>query len=501
MRLKDILKGIEINFPIKDMEIEGITDYSKQCKTGFVFVAVTGINQDGNIFIKEAIERGAKVIIYNRSFSLDETVSKNKNITFIGVENTREILAKLANNFYRYPSSKIKVLGVTGTNGKTTTTYIIESILNTSGFRTGVIGTINYHFGQRVIPALNTTPGAIQIQELLFNMVKENIDYAIMEVSSHGLDQGRVDEIDFKAGIFTNITVEHLDYHKNFGNYFNAKAKLFEKLNSSSWAIVNIDDPYGKEIILRTSAKTITYGINNPADVEAYKISLRIDGTKFWANTPYGNMEIITNLLGMHNIYNILAGISLGIAEAIPLEKIKEGIEKISYVSGRLEPVDVGQPFKVFVDYAHTDDALRNVLSCLRSLSQGKIIVVFGCGGDRCKEKRPLMGKVASELADFVFLTTDNPRSEEPEAIIRDIKKGFPAGFNQYRIVLDRYAAIKEAISMAEDKDVVIIAGKGHEPYQVFKNVTIPFDDRIVAREIILENNFSHCKGIWQSLK
>jgi len=494
MRLKEVFEGIEIDPSFKNVEVVGISDYSKQCKPGFMFIAVQGNKEDGNNFIKEAIERGAKVIVHNNSFPVDGLLPKSKNVIFIGVKDTREILPKLSANFYKHPSSKIKVIGVTGTNGKTTTTHIIESILKKAGFKTGLIGTINYRFGERIIPALNTTPGALQLQELLFNMWQENIEYTIMEVSSHGLDQGRVEGIDFKVGIFTNISIDHLDYHKTFENYFNAKAKLFERLSSSSWAIVNIDDVQGKKILLRTTAKTITYGINNPADVEAQNISLNIKGSSFLVNTPYGEVEISTPLIGMHNIYNILAGISLGIAENIPLEIIKEGVEKVQCVSGRLELIDTGQPFKVFVDYAHTEDALRNVLSSLRTLSQGKIIVVFGCGGERCKEKRPLMGKVASELADFIILTTDNPRSEEPEAIIRDIEKGFPEGFKDYCVILDRYAAIKEAISMAEDNDIVIIAGKGHEAYQIFKNVTVPFDDRIVVKEILLESNLSRCK-------
>ncbi|MGE4357455.1 MAG: UDP-N-acetylmuramoyl-L-alanyl-D-glutamate--2,6-diaminopimelate ligase [Candidatus Omnitrophota bacterium] len=496
MKLKEILADIDINCPSSfyELEISGITDHSKQCKPGFIFVAVEGNYQDGSAFIKEAIERGAKVIIYNYSVSLNEVIRKNRDVIFLSVKNTKDILAKLSANFYRHPSAKMKVIGVTGTNGKTTTTYLIESILKSMGFKTGVIGTISYRFGQRVIPALNTTPGAIQLQELLSHMEREDIDYVVMEVSSHALHQGRVDGIDFKAGIFTNITTDHLDYHRTFENYFNAKAKLFERLNQSAWAIINVDDARGKDMLMRTSAKTITYGINNSADVEAYGISLKIEGSHFWVNTPYGEIEIVTSLLGMHNVYNILAGVSFGITENFALDKIKEGIEKVSYVNGRLEPIYVGQPFRVFVDYAHTDDALRNVLCSLRSLTPGRIIIVFGCGGDRCREKRPLMGKVASELADYVILTTDNPRSEEPEMIIRDIEKGFIPGFRKYQVILDRYAAIKEAIFMAEENDVVLIAGKGHEPYQIFKNITVPFDDRVVAKELILDNISSRCR-------
>jgi len=494
MKLKEILKGVDIIYdsPFRDTDIAGITNNSKQAKDKFLFVAIAGTKFDGRDFIEEAINRGARTIIY-ASGHLDEHILRKKGITFIRARDIYRSVAVIADNFYHHPSSRVKVVGITGTNGKTTTTYLIENILKKAGFKSGVIGTINYRFGQRLIPATNTTPGPIQLQELLHNMEMEGVNYAVMEVSSHGLEQRRVEGIDFRVGVFTNVTMDHLDYHKTFENYFHAKSMLFKGLSSSSWAIINIDDSYGKQLLLHTEAKTITYAIDNTADVEARDISGEIDGSRFTVVAPYGRFETNTPLIGRHNIYNILAAVSYGVSQNIALDLIRQGIEELSFVPGRLERIDVGQPFKVFVDYAHTDDALKNVLLSLRPLCRGKIIVVFGCGGDRYRDKRPLMGKIASDLADYVVLTTDNPRSEEPEAIIKDIEEGFPKEFANYRVILDRYAAIKEAICLAEDDDVVIIAGKGHETYQIFKNTTMPFDDRIVAKEVLLENDLLRC--------
>ncbi|MCX5656707.1 MAG: UDP-N-acetylmuramoyl-L-alanyl-D-glutamate--2,6-diaminopimelate ligase [Candidatus Omnitrophica bacterium] len=474
IKLRDVLEGVDIISPasIKDMEISGIASHSRQVKNNFLFAAVEGLKFDGRSFIDEALARGAKVIVYNPK-NLDVQSLKKKEAIFIEVKDMQKSLAKIADNFYCHPSSRIKVIGVTGTNGKTTITYLIESIIKNCGFKCGVIGTINYRFGERIIPAANTTPGSIQLQELIY------------EVSSHGLEQDRILGIDFKTGIFTNITMDHLDYHKTFESYFNAKARLFENLSPSSWAVINMDDAYGKKLLMRTNANTITYAIDTPADVEARDISSGISGSRFTIISPHGKIDIKTQLIGKHNIYNILAAVSFAISEKIDLGLIKKGIEGIESIPGRLEAIDIEHPFKVFVDYAHTDDALRNILLSARPLCRGKIILVFGCGGDRCRDKRPLMGKVASELADYVIVTTDNPRSEEPESIIKEIEHGFLNNFNKYRVILDRYAAIKEAICLAGEGDIVIIAGKGHEAYQVFKNTTIPFDDRSVVRQVI----------------
>ncbi len=488
IKLRDILKGVDIISPtsIKDVEISGIADHSRQVKNNFLFAAVEGLKFDGRSFIDEALARGAKAVVYNPE-NLDLQSLKKKEAIFIEIKDMQKSLAKIADNFYLHPSSRIKVVGITGTNGKTTITYLIESIIKSCGFKCGVIGTINYRFGDRIIPAANTTPGTIQLQELIYSMGKEGLDYLAMEVSSHGLEQGRVLGIDFKTGIFTNITMDHLDYHKTFESYFNAKARLFENLSPSSWAVINMDDAYGKKLLMRTNANTITYAIDTPADVEARDISSGISGSRFTIISPHGKIDVKTPLIGKHNIYNILAAVSFAVSEKIDLNLIKEGIESVESIPGRLEPIDIEHPFKVFVDYAHTDDALKNILLSARPLCKGRIILVFGCGGDRCRNKRPLMGKVASELADYVIVTTDNPRSEEPESIIKEIEHGFLNNFNKYRVVLDRYAAIKEAICLAGEGDIVIIAGKGHEAYQVFKNTTIPFDDRSVVKQVIIK--------------
>ncbi len=479
----------------RDEEIVGISTYSKQVKEGFAFVAVPGTRFNGCDFIGEAISRGARAIIHSTSYPQIHEL-RRKGVLFIKVRDVYRALAQVAANFYGHPSSKIKIVGITGTNGKTTTAYLIESMVKAAGFKVGVISTVNYRFGQRVIPATNTTPGPIQLQELLHNMRADGVDYTVMEVSSHGLKQRRVEGIDFAAGIFTNITIDHLDYHKTFENYFNAKSILFRNLSPHSWAIINMDDPHGKELLSRTDANSITYGIDATADVEAHNILNEVNGSRFFVSTPHGKIELKTALIGRHNVYNILAAVSFGISQNLDLRLIKQGLEALDYIPGRLELIDAGQPFKVFVDYAHTDDALRKIISSIRPICGGKIIIVFGCGGDRCRDKRPLMGKVAAELTDYVILTTDNPRSEEPEAIIKEIEVGFPGGFANYQVILDRYAAINEAIRRAKEDDAVIIAGKGHEAYQVFKNTSVPFDDRFIVKEILLENKLLPCKEV-----
>jgi UDP-N-acetylmuramyl-tripeptide synthetase len=445
-----------------------------------VFVAIRGQKVDAANYIAEAISRGARVIIRQarrESFALDNDT------VFINVKDTRMKLSDIASRFYRNPSRKIKVIGVTGTNGKTTTTYLIDKILSHAGFNTGLIGTVNYKYRKNIIPAINTTPGSLELQSLLSRMVKSKIDYCVMEVSSHALDQDRVADVDFSAAIFTNLTQDHLDYHLSLERYFLAKKKLFKNLSSRAWAIVNKDDSYAPRLLRCTQADKITYGIKNRADVIAKNIRLGLGYSSFCAVTPCGKVDITTAMVGYHNIYNLLAAVSLCVIEGIDLDLIREAIPRLRVVRGRLEPVECGQPFKVFVDYAHTEDALKNVLSALRQLAHNRIIVVFGCGGDRDKDKRPKMGRVASRFADLVILTSDNPRTEDPKDIIRDIEKGMTAG--RYRVILDRAKAINTALSLAEEGDIVLIAGKGHETAQVFKDKRVPFDDRAVARKML----------------
>ncbi|MDD5044705.1 MAG: UDP-N-acetylmuramoyl-L-alanyl-D-glutamate--2,6-diaminopimelate ligase [Candidatus Omnitrophica bacterium] len=479
MRLRELIKSLDLNISdAQDFEVKGITCDSRQVKNDFIFVAINGNKMNGNLFIPEAVKNGARLVI------LDAATEEVKGITFIRVNDSRIALATLAADFYGYPSRKMKVVGITGTNGKTTITYLIEHILRQAGYKAGVIGTINYRFQNKVISAKNTTPGAEAIQSLLAQMYNEDIRYVAMEVSSHALDQGRVKGVDFSTAVFTNLTQDHLDYHKDMEEYFRAKSLLFKNLNSGALAVINKDSPFSQRLINSTSARVITYSLRQGADIAASKIKLGVYGTSFYITSSEIKTEINTKLIGRHNVYNILAAFAFALQEGLDAQDIKKSIEGFSCVPGRLEEIDLGQPFKVFVDYAHTEDALFNVITSLKEIAHNRIIVVFGCGGDRDAAKRPKMGRVTTELADKVIITADNPRSENAEDIIKDILKGVKR--DNYKIVVDRGLAIKEALTMARNNDIVLLAGKGHEDYQVFKDRTINFDDREEARKCLL---------------
>lgn len=480
MKLKELLKSVEYESPdldIDDIEIEGIACDSRAIKRGYLFIAIDGTKLDGHKFANEAIDRGAIAVVVQKDVVLSDGFPK------IYVKDSRVALAKIANEFYGRPSEKIKCIGITGTNGKTTISYLMDSILTTAGHRVGIVGTINYRVGKRIIPATNTTPGPIELHNFMNEMVRNSIDFVVMEVSSHSLDQRRVEGIKYAVGIFTNLTGDHLDYHRTFDEYFDAKAKLFEGLDDGSYAVINVDDEWGRKLLKRSKGKITTYGIKSDAEFLATCVDLSLGGTKFVVEAPNRKMDISTKLIGLHNIYNIAASIAAGVRLGLPLDLIKVGVENIVSVPGRLEAIDCGQPFKVFVDYAHTDDALYNVLFTLKPLISKRIIVVFGCGGERDRTKRPRMGRVASEFTDYIIVTSDNPRSEEPELIAKEIVAGIEN--REHTIILDREQAINEALSKAKEGDCVLIAGKGHETYQVLKDRTVPFDDREVTRKIL----------------
>lgn len=372
----------------------------------------------------------------------------------------------------------MKLIGVTGTNGKTTITYLIEKIFS-SQFNVGVIGTINHHFADKIIKAKNTTPGFLEMQEILQAMLEAKINLVAMEVSSHGLDQNRVKGLDFSAAIFTNLTPEHLDYHKNMENYFLTKAKLFTGLKKDSVAIINIDDKWAIQLLKLTKVKTITYGLKR-GDIFASNIKMSLGGISFSANFGKLKLSLNSSLIGNHNIYNILAAVACGISQNIPCDLIEDGVQGLKSVCGRLEAIELGQPFKVFVDYAHTPDALENAISTLNKFKKRKLILVFGCGGDRDKIKRPKMGKIASRLSDYTIVTSDNPRTEDPKAIAGDIKKGIKG--NNFSVILNRADAVQKALSLAKKDDIVLVCGKGHEAIQIFKDKTIPFSDQEVIK-------------------
>jgi len=482
MRLRDILSGVryKADRDVSSVIVKKVTNDSRLVAKNDLFIALRGYKIDGYRFIDAAIKNGASIIVSEKDFAAPEGVIK------VLVKDTRAASGLIAANFYGNPSKRLRITGVTGTNGKTTITYIIENIVKEAGILTGVIGTINYRIGTKRLPAANTTPGPLKLQALFSRMLKSGVKDVVMEVSSHSLDQGRVDHVLFDVGIFTNITKEHLDYHGTIKKYFAAKVKLFDKLKSGAVAILNNDDLMVSGLRRRTKNRVLTYGLTRRSDVMACDIKLSMDSASFTVKTPGGPFTVSTRLIGKHNISNILASVAAAIALKIPLDIIKKGIESFKTVPGRLELVDEGQPFKVFVDYAHTEDALYNVLSLLRDVAPDKnIITVFGCGGNRDSAKRPLMGNVACKFSDNVIVTSDNPRFEDPSAIISQIESGIRGEFSNYDIIEDRREAIDKALRMALKGDVVVIAGKGHEKYQIIKDRAMPFDDRAVARSVL----------------
>ncbi|MDD5496795.1 MAG: UDP-N-acetylmuramoyl-L-alanyl-D-glutamate--2,6-diaminopimelate ligase, partial [Candidatus Omnitrophica bacterium] len=422
--------------------------------------------------------KGAKVIVSQRNFRSGPGVRKI-------FADTEKELPRIAANFYKNPASRLKMIGVTGTNGKTTITYLMESILKRAHFSAGVIGTITHRFGSNLIKAGNTTPGPFELHSILSRMLKEGINHVVMEVSSHSLDQGRVDHVSFDAAVFTNISQEHLDYHKTIEKYFDVKAKIFDKLKPGGVAVLNADDKRVISLKRRLNRKTITYGISEKADVRARNIELTLTGSKFTALTPTGSIEVKSSLIGRHNVSNILAAIALSIAEGISPDILAKGIASLGSVPGRLEFVESRIGFKVFVDFAHTSDALYNILSLLREVADERIITVFGCGGNRDRKKRPIMGKVACKFSDKVIITSDNPRFENPKKIIGEIEKGVNGLYSNYEIVQDRRSAIRAALKTASSGDIVVVAGKGHEGYQIIGDRRLPFDDCKVVQELL----------------
>ena len=481
MRLSTLIKDLGIiSLQGTDPEIKGISSNSEQIREGYLFVAIKGQRNDGHRFIEETIKRGAVAVV------LEDDILPRVNFPLIKVKNPRLVLARIADRFFNHPSAKIQLIGITGTNGKTTVSYLIKNILENFNKKIGLLGTINYEIGDRIIPASNTTPDTTILNSYLQDMIKENIDYAILEVSSHSISQHRIKYLDFNSGVFTNFSNDHLDYHKNRENYFRVKKSFFESLSSESKAIVNIDDYQYRNIVRDIRAKVFTYGMREEADVFLKKdsLSFSLAESKFTVCALGQEFEIECPLIGEYNVYNILAAVCLCLTQGVPKEIIKKSLKNFAGLPGRLERIDCGQNFILFIDYAHTEEALRNVLVNLRKfVHNGRLISIFGCGGDRDKEKRPSMGKIGSRLSDFVILTSDNPRSEEPQEIILDIQKGIEG--DNYEIILDRGEAIRKGLSLAKQNDIVLIAGKGHEKYQVLKDTIIPFSDAEVAKRCL----------------
>ncbi|MBI1870327.1 MAG: UDP-N-acetylmuramoyl-L-alanyl-D-glutamate--2,6-diaminopimelate ligase [Chlamydiae bacterium] len=491
MKLRHLITQLEI---LKvsgnlDQEISGISYDSRKISPGDLFVAWQGTYSDGISFVEEALSRG--VVAFCLENEWKGASSTTDSIPRVRVKDARSSLADLAKAFYRNPTQALQTIGVTGTNGKTTVSFLIESILRSSGIRCGLLGTVLYKIDERFMVADRTTPESLDIQKFAHDMVNSGCSSLVMEVSSHALEQGRVRGINFDAALFTNLTQDHLDYHKNFENYFRAKARLFENLKRDAVAVINEDDFYGKRLSHLTSGRIVSYGFSPERMVWARNIVLNSEKSVFEIVFPEGVIKLSLSILGRFNVTNALAAFAGTWALGVDPEKIKEGLEALDQVPGRMQFVPIPLPFQVMVDYAHTEDALKNVLSTLRPLVKGRLITVFGCGGDRDSDKRPKMGRVAALFSDQVVITSDNPRSEDPSFIALQIEEGVKEYQKPFKRILDRREAIEFAMSEAQEGDLILIAGKGHEKFQETGRVRIPFDDVVVAEQTVQSLKFS----------
>ncbi len=497
-----------------DVPVSGVTADSRAVAPGAVFVAIRGFRQDGHRFAEGALRAGAAAVVIEDAETwarLVEPKASNEKEgpgCIVRVPATRPALSRLAARFHGDPSSRLGLIGVTGTNGKTTTTYLIRAILETAGYRTGLIGTVAYRVGDQVLPAPHTTPEAPELHGLLARMAETGSRYAVMEVSSHALELDRVADCRFDVGVFTNLTQDHLDFHATMETYLRAKLRLFEGLGRDNpkkfprRAIVNADDPHCDRVIAASTAPCWTYAVERKADLRAERPRFSIEGIRCEVRTTIRGaerFEIASPLVGRYNLSNLLAAIGAALSQEVPVDAVREGVARTAGAPGRFERVDEGQGFLVVVDYAHTDDALARVLGAVAEFARGRILTVFGCGGDRDRGKRPKMGRVAASMSDQVYVTSDNPRTERPEAILAEVVPGVeaavadgarrPAGVGvfAYRVIANRREAIFEAIRAARAGDVVVIAGKGHEDYQIVGDRKLHFDDREVAREALRE--------------
>jgi len=488
MLLSELIKDLpekKITGDVDNVEIKGVVYDPLRVEPGFLYIAINIYTQldkvelpDGHPFVMDAINKGAVAVVLQRDMEVPEHITK------IVVPDSRLALGIISNRFYGFPSRQFKLIGITGTNGKTTTTHIVESIF-IQKYKIGLIGTLYYKLNGEIHKSKDTTPEPPDLQAILREMADLNFDYCVLEASSHGIDFHRLEGLDFDVAVFTNFTQDHLDYHKTMENYLATKLRFFGWLSEDKHAIVNMDDPHGIDFKQNTKAQVITYGINTPSDVMAKNIRYGINGTKYELVTPQGSIDVNTKLVGRFNVYNALAAVGVAVSQDLDLQTIKSGLEKEIRVAGRFEQVDKGQDFSVVVDYAHTPDGMENVLSLAKSLNPNRLITIFGAGGDRDHDKRPLMAEVAAKYSDEIILTADNPRNEDPEQIIDQIAMGLNG--KKFHRIIDRAEAIQYGINMAKKGDIVMILGKGHETTQTLKEKTIEFNDRVEA-EKALEN-------------
>ena len=474
------------------VSVGGITSDSRRVVPGMAFVAVSGTSDDGHRYVGEAIERGATVVVGKE---LDVAVGKR---TFVQVSDPRMAVSRLAASWYDWPSREMEVVGITGTNGKTSVSFMLRHIIRSHGDSCGLIGTVRYEIGDRHIPASRTTPDAVELQRLLSGMRNDGCKKVVMEVSSHALQQQRVADVEFNLGAFTNLTRDHLDYHLNMESYYSAKKRLFERvvsLDCGRGAVINMDDEYGRRLATEIGdLSQIPYGMRDPRSVRFSAIGMRQlrTSTNFVLLNEGEPIEVCLPMVGAHNVQNCLAAVALGVEMGYEAEAIATSMASLPAIPGRLERVDMGQPFSVFVDYAHTADALRRVLETLRRLSPGRVLLLFGCGGGRDEGKRHAMGRIAARLADRSWITNDNPRNEDPESIVAQIVSGIQSvGGHSWSVEYDRRRAIENILSEATPNDVVLIAGKGHETYQEIDGSVIPFDDRLYVEKSLENAGFS----------
>lgn len=473
MKLSELLKNADVKNSFADCEIVDVTQDSRLVEEGFLFVCIKGNTFDGHSVAKEMLEKGARAVVCERDLGLENQIV---------VSDTREAYSVICANYFSNPAKKLKLIGLTGTNGKTTTTFLIKQILEGAGKRVGLIGTVQNMVCDEVYPAKYTTPDAYELQRLFSLMVKADCEYCVMEVSSQALAQGRVNGLHFEIGAFTNLTQDHLDYHKTWENYFNSKRILFE---NSSIAVTNADDENGLKIVSGLNCKVVSYAVNtNNADYVAKNVKFKSNGVEY---------ELVSELIGRVNcpipgrfsVYNSLCAASIALTLGISFEEVLTAISKSNGVKGRIEVVPTDTDYTVIIDYAHSPDGLENIISSLREIAKKRIVTVFGCGGDRDRTKRPIMGKIAAELSDFCVVTSDNPRSENPSKIIEDILEGMKNISTPYVVVENRREAIKWVLEHAEKDDIILLAGKGHETYQILPTGTIHFDEREVVADIL----------------
>lgn len=483
MNLRELLKGCSIRTAAGDLDVEilGLGYDSREVFPGYAFFAIRGTRADGNLFIPKAIARGAAAVV-----SASPPLPSLR-MPWIQVDDERAALAAMAGNFYGHPTARLHLVGVTGTNGKTTTTYLVESVLKAAGRPAAAFGTIDYRGPGFDFPAERTTPEAPDLEKLFSKVVEAGWEHAVMEVSSHAIAMKRVQELRFEIAVFTNLSRDHLDFHGDMDSYFRVKKRLFEGLSGvpPRIMVLNNDDPRSEELRSIDPTRVISYGMQVAADIRPVGHQFTWEGTEAQFMTPLGELKIRTSLMGKPNLLNIGAAIGVGVALNVPADAILRGIQQLPNVPGRFEPINAGQPFRVIVDYAHTDDALQKLMQTARDITTGRLILVFGCGGDRDQTKRPAMGEIAARDSDCAIVTSDNPRSEDPMKIIREIEAGMSGA--EHRVIADRRQAIRAALADACEGDTVVIAGKGHEPYQTIGTESYPFDDRVVAFELLHE--------------